>query len=714
MKRDIVQLTSAQCDVIVRCGPAAEILYWGPQLRGFSPEDIVSLQRPVANGRLDVDLPITLAMEYGRGQFGSPGIEGHRSGYDAAPIFTTTQTDVQDNTLTITAEDAQAGLRLISELRLEPQTDVLQLRHTLENLRADAWQVQRLAVTLPVPERASDVMAFHGRWLREFQTHRLTLQHGGFIQESRRGRSSHEYFPAFILGESAFSEQRGAVWGVHLGWSGNHRLRADIKTDGRRVIQAEALYLPGEITLAQSESLTTPWVYAAFSDAGLNGMSQRYHTFLRQSLIQFSGDKPRPVHLNTWEGIYFDHDPQYIMQMASKAADVGVERFIIDDGWFRGRHHDQAALGDWYLDEEKYPNGLMPVIEHVKALGMEFGIWVEPEMINPDSDLFRAHPDWVLQLPGYAQPTGRYQYVLNLNQPEAFAYLLERLSWLLGEHPVDYVKWDMNRELVQPGHEGRLAADAQTRQFYRLLDTLRQRFPDVEFESCASGGGRIDYGVLERTQRFWVSDNNDALERQTIQRGMSYFFPPEVMGQHIGHARCHATYRRHTIAFRGLTALFGHMGIELDPVKADDDELEGYRHYIQLHKTLRPLLHSGTTWRVEMPDDTVQVTGVVSQDRQHAVFQIAQLRMPAYSLAGTLRIPGLQPDARYEVTLLDGPEIKTVREGGGTMRELPPWLRQPIVVSGDWLMQAGLALPVLTPETAILVALSAVPDTAAS
>ncbi|MCU1796137.1 alpha-galactosidase [Pectobacterium polaris] len=714
MMRDIVQLTSAQCDVIVRCAPAAEIIYWGPRLRGFSPEDIVSLQRPVANGRLDVDLPLTLAMEYGRGQFGSPGIEGHRSGYDAAPIFTTTRADVQDNTLTITAEDAQAGLRLISEMRLDPQTDVLQLRHTLENLRADAWQVQRLAVTLPVPERASDVMAFHGRWLREFQAHRLTLQHGGFIQESRRGRSSHEYFPAFILGESAFSEQRGSVWGLHLGWSGNHRLRADIKTDGRRVVQAEALYLPGEITLAQSESLTTPWVYAAFSNAGLNGMSQRYHTFLRQSLIQFSGDKPRPVHLNTWEGIYFDHSPEYIMQMASKAADVGVERFIIDDGWFRGRHHDQAALGDWYLDEEKYPNGLMPVIEHVKALGMEFGIWVEPEMINPDSDLFRAHPDWVLQLPGYAQPTGRYQYVLNLNQPEAFAYLLERLSWLLGEHPVDYVKWDMNRELVQPGHEGRLAADAQTRQFYRLLDTLRQRFPHVEFESCASGGGRIDYGVLERTQRFWVSDNNDALERQTIQRGMSYFFPPEVMGQHIGHARCHATYRRHTIAFRGLTALFGHMGIELDPVKADADELEGYRHYIQLHKTLRPLLHSGTTWRVEMPDDTVQVTGVVSRNQQHAVFQIAQLRMPDYSLAGTLRIPGLQPDARYEVTLLDGPEIKTVREGGGTMRELPPWLRQPIVVSGDWLMQAGLALPVLTPETAILVALSAVPDTAGS
>ncbi|KAA9000766.1 alpha-galactosidase [Affinibrenneria salicis] len=706
MSSEVIRLTSDNTDVIVRCAPDAEILYWGPTLRGFSPQDVIAIQRPVPNGRLDVDTPLTLAMEYGRGQFGAPGIEGHRNGYHAAPIFNTVSVESDDHALTLVSEDALAGLTLTSELRLHPRTGVLQVRHTLKNLSSDAWQLDRLAVTLPVPERADEVMAFHGRWLREFQPHRVPLRHGGYLQESRRGRSSHEYFPAMVVGESGFTEQRGAVWGVHLGWSGNHRLRADVKTDGRRVVQAEALYLPGEMRLAQGESCATPWVYAACGTAGLNSMSQQYHDFLRKEIIRFPDDKARPVHLNTWEGIYFDHDPDYIMQMATQAAELGVERFIIDDGWFRGRDHDQAGLGDWYLDEKKYPQGLMPVIEHVKQLGMEFGIWVEPEMINPDSDLFRAHPDWLLQLPGYSQPTGRYQYVLDLSNPDVFAYLLERLNWLLGEHPIDYVKWDMNRELVQPGHAGKLAVDAQTHQFYRLLDALRERFPQVEFESCASGGGRIDYEVLKRTHRFWTSDNNDALERQAIQRGMSYFFPPEVMGQHIGHYRCHATHRKHTIEFRGLTALFGHMGIELDPVRADDEERAGYKRYVSLHKQLRPLLHSGTTWRVDMPDDTVQVTGVVSRDRSQAVFLMAQLKMPDYTLAGNLRFPGLDPDARYRVRLLDSQQIKTVREGGGSMRELPPWLRHPIDASGDWLMQAGLALPVVVPESALLIELT--------
>lgn len=241
------------------------------------------------------------------------------------------------------------------------------------------------------------------------------------------------------------------MWAVHLGWSGNHRMKCEVKTDGRRYLQAEALWMPGEKALKKDETVYTPWLYASYSPEGLNGMSQQYHRFLRDEIIRFPEQKPRPVHLNTWEGIYFDHDPNYIMQMVGRAAALGVERFIIDDGWFKGRNDDHAALGDWYLDEQKYPDGLMPVINHVKSLGMEFGIWVEPEMINPDSDLFRRHPDWVLSMPGYTQPTGRHQYVLNLNIPEAFAYIYERCLWLLGEHPVDYVKWDMNRELVQAG-----------------------------------------------------------------------------------------------------------------------------------------------------------------------------------------------------------------------------------------------------------------------
>ncbi|WP_031522125.1 alpha-galactosidase [Siccibacter colletis] len=702
MEETCYRLTSNATDVIIVLAPFPEIVYWGAHLAWFSPQDCHSLTRPVANGRLDVDSPITLMAESGHGLFGAPGLEGHRNGQDASPVFTPVRVEQQGNALTIFCEDVNAGLGLVSELVLT-DSGVLKVRHALTNQRAQPWQVDRFAVTLPVPERAGEVMAFHGRWIREFQPHRVALSHDGFVLENRRGRTSHEHFPALIAGTPGFHEQQGDVWGVHLGWSGNHRIKCEAKTDGRRLIQAEALYLPGEMALEEGETLHTPWLYASFSATGLNGMSQQFHRFLRDEIIRFPGDKPRPVHLNTWEGIYFDHDPAYIMQMASRAAELGVERFIIDDGWFKGRNDDHAALGDWYLDENKYPDGLMPVINYVKSLGMEFGIWVEPEMINPDSDLCRAHPDWVLALPGYPKTTGRHQWVLNLSIPEAFDYLVERLSWLLGEHPVDYVKWDMNRELVQPGHHGRAAADAQTRQFYRLLDTLRTRFPQVEFESCASGGGRIDYEVLTRSHRFWASDNNDALERSTIQRGMSYFFPPEVMGAHIGNSHCHATFRQHSIAFRGLTALFGHMGLELDPVTADADEYAGYQRYATLYKRWRGLIHSGTMWRVAMPDNTTQVQGVVSEDKTQGLWLVSQLAMPDYTLPGALRIPGLEPGARYQIRLEDPSTLPLTGAGGHTMRKLPGWMTSPVSASGEWLAQAGLQLPVMDPETALLI-----------
>jgi alpha-galactosidase len=706
MESDIVRLESPVADLVIRCFPAVEILYWGKHLNHFSAADAQSLARPVPNGRLDVDTPLTLLAETGRGLFGSPGIEGHRDGLDHAPIFQTREVWQPDaHTLTVVSDDRHAGLQVTSDLILDAVSGVLQVRHHLKNLKASSWQVNRLAITLPVPERATDVLAWHGRWIREFQPHRQTLTHGGFIQENRRGRSSHEYFPAMVMGDSQFNEMQGDVWGVHLGWSGNHRLRADIKIDGRRLIQAEALYFPGEIALAAGETLTTPWLYATYSAQGLNGMSQQFHQYVRAQILHFPKHHSRPVHLNTWEGIYFEHDPHYIMQMATEAAAIGVERFIIDDGWFRGRHYDRAGLGDWYLDRQKYPEGLEPVIDHVKALGMEFGIWIEPEMINPDSDLYRAHPDWVLGLDGYNQPTGRYQYVLDLCRPEVFDYLVERMSWLLGEHAIDYVKWDMNRELVQPAHEGKASADAQTHQYYALLDTLRQRFPHIEFESCASGGGRIDYEVLKRCHRFWASDNNDALERQTIQRGMSYFFPLEIMGAHIGQKHCYATGRDHTFEFRGITALFGHMGIELDPVKTPADEKAGFARYVALYQRLRPLLHEGKFWRVEQPDPTTLVQGVVATDQRSAVFEVAQLAMPDYALAGTLRIPGLNPQVDYQVTLLDSPELKPVIDGGHTMRVIPQWLSEPMIFSGGWLAEAGLALPVLDPASAILIEL---------
>ncbi len=703
-KNRVFTVKGKHSQLIFDIGESVEIMHWGAALSAEKDDSgllsLLPLRRPVPYGRLDNDVALTLSPEFGRGVFSSPGIEGHRNGYDWAPVLVTKQIFEQEHGLTIESEDAQAGLRLLSELLLD-QHDVLKIRHTLINTKEGAYTLNRFANTLPLPERARELMTYHGRWVHEFQTDRQPLTHGGYQQENRRGRTSHEHYPALIAGTAHFDEMNGEVWGFHFAWSGNHRLRVDVKADGRRFMQAEVIYLPGEIQLEQGESITTPWLYASYSGLGLNRMSQQFHTHVREFILPDAvSSQPRPIHLNTWEGIYFNHDPDYILSMATEAAALGVERFIIDDGWFKGRNDDRSGLGDWFLDEAKYPNGLMPIIEHVKQLGMQFGLWFEPEMINKDSDLYRAHPDWLLALSSYEQPTGRHQYVIDLQNNEAFDYLLSRLDHFLSHYAIDYIKWDMNREVVQPGHWQHAAGKAQVERYYQLVESVRGRHPNVEIESCAAGGGRIDYEILHRVHRFWASDNNDALERQSIQRGMSYFFPPEVMGSHIGASVCHSTRRRHTMGFRGLTALFGHMGIELDPVKEEEAEKQGFKRYIDLHKVLRPLLHNGITWRIPTDDAAHQAYSVVAQDYSQAVVMVAQLQMPLYSLSGRLLIPGLQSDALYQISVLDCPD---------NLQHIvscqPEWMATPCIVTGEWCHRVGLAMPILDAESAILIQL---------
>ncbi|EKO3605235.1 alpha-galactosidase [Vibrio metschnikovii] len=697
-QKTLVQLTGKQTQLIVELGDYAEVLYWGIDVGDGVERSRLTLSRPVPYGRLDDDVPMTLLPELGRGVFSSPGLEGHRDGQHWSPVFAITQIEKNKDNIVIESEDVTAGVHLKTELKLD-EHDVLQTRCTLTNIRAGVYQVNRFANTLPLPVRVNELMTYYGRWVHEFQTVRQPLLQGGYQQENRRGRTSHEHYPALVAGTSHFDEMNGEVWGFHFAWSGNHRLRVDVKADGRRYMQAEVIYFPGEIALKEGESLTTPWLYASYSHSGLNGMSHHFHSHVRDAILSKSfRDKPRPIHLNTWEGIYFEHNPEYIMSMATQAAEMGVERFIIDDGWFKGRNGDKAGLGDWFLCPFKYPNGLQPIVEHVNQLGMEFGLWFEPEMINTNSDLFRAHPEWLLAIDGYEQPTGRNQYVINLQNEEAFNFLFERLDYFLSTYNIAYIKWDMNREVVQPAHLGQASAYNQTLRYYELVDKVRVKHPQVEIESCAAGGGRIDFEVLKRTHRFWASDNNDALERQRIQRGMSYFFPPEVMGSHIGSSHCHSTRRQHSIEFRGLTALFGHMGIELDPVKETKSEKKGFERYIKLHKILRPLLHSGRTWRVPTDDQAHQIHVVVANNQSEAVAMIAQLAMPTNSLSGQLRVPGLASQGLYRVFLLDKPS-----NYDDIVNYQPLWTESGCEVSGLWCEKVGLTIPILDPETAILV-----------
>jgi alpha-galactosidase len=496
--------------------------------------------------------------------------------------------------------------------------------------------------------------------------------------------------------------RRGEVYGIHLAYSGNHRLVAEKLVQGGRHIQASEWLYPGEISLAEGEHYATPWVYGSWSGEGLNAMSQQFHRFLRRRLQLDVQAQPRPVHLNTWEAMYFDHQPQRLLEPSGLAASVGVERFVLDDGWFIGRNDDHAGLGDWYVDETKHPGGLDYLVDAVHAGGMQFGLWFEPEMINQNSNLFRQHPDWILQLEGYNQPLGRNQYVLDLANPAVFDYLYERLDHFLGRYAIDYIKWDMNRDLTQPGHQGIASVHAQTQALYRLLGAIRQAHPAVEIETCASGGGRADFEVLRHCQRIWVSDCIDALERQRIQYGYSLFLPPQIMDSHISESRTHTTGRQHSLSFRLITALFGHMGLELDLARLSDSERADVSGMLALYKRHRTLLHSGDFQRLDVADPSLNAYGVVSAERGEALFAVASLAMPATIQRPRPRLCGIDPQRCYRVLVQVAQEALTNQVAPSEF-----YRRQEADFSGELLLQLGLPLPLLHPESAFLIHLQA-------
>ena len=698
--------SSIVIDVAVPGGPT--VLHWGPALAADT--DLVTLRTaltpPIGTSGLDVAVPLTVAPAEASGFTGRPALAGHRAGAAWSPLFSYVGHTATADTLTVQCADAVAGLRLDVTVELHPETDVLRMSLRLTNAGNGAYQLDRLLPTLPLPGDADEVLHFTGRWAKEWQVERHRLAVGALTAENRRGRTSHDHPPGLVAGPPGFGERHGEVYGVQVAWSGNHVLRVERLAAGPAYVQGGELLLPGEVVLVPGEAYDTPWLYAAYAPDGLTAMSASFHAFLRAR--PGHPVTARPALVNTWEAVYFDHDLDRLKALVDAAAMVGAERFVLDDGWFTGRNHELAGLGDWYVDPQKYPDGLGPLIAHVREMGMDFGLWVEPEMVNPDSELYRAHPDWVLAAPGYAPLTGRHQLVLDLARPEVFAYLAERLDALLTEYEIHYLKWDMNRDLVQAsGVDGRAGVRRQTLAFYALLDTLRGRHPTVEIESCASGGGRCDLAVLERTQRIWTSDCNDAFERQAIQRGFSYFLPPEVMGAHIGAPRSHTTSRVHDLGFRAVTALFGHLGVEWDLTTASPAERAVVTDAVALYKRLRALLHSGTVVRLPQRDPSGYAHGVVAADRSAAVFAYVQLAAVATNVPAPLRLAGLDPDRSYAVRW-----VRLGEDGLAPMKAVPPWLRTGVTLSGGQLAAHGLAMPILHPEHALLLECAAVQPSA--
>jgi len=674
------------------------VLHWGADLG--SNLDLAQLnvaaQEAVPHADLDEHINPGIWREDARGFHGRPTLQGHRTGQDWSQLFEIKSVNVTQTRVELIAADSAARLEISATYEISP-SGILAITQSVTNRGDSDFSLNELTTWLPLPDHASETMDFTGRWVKERQPQRREIQVGTWSREIREGRSGHDYTIVQLAMTADANYQRGEVWSMGLQWSGNTRHVVEKLNTGRTSMGAGELLLPGEVILAPGEDYVAPTLVVAYSNLGIDGITDRHYRWLRARPNHPSKVRPRPLTLNVWEAVYFDHNLEKLTQLADVAQNIGVERFVLDDGWFGSRRNDLSGLGDWVVSKDVWPDGLKPLIDVVKARGMEFGLWFEGEMVNPNSDLFRAHPEWILHVGNRTPPEGRFQQVVDLTHPGAYEHVLGQVDAVLSEYDIAYIKWDHNRTLTDAAHLGQAAVREQTKAIYRLFDELKRRHPGLEIESCASGGGRIDLGMVEHADRFWTSDCNDALERQYIQRYTQFVIPPEMLGSHIGPTESHTTHRTHSLQFRAITALFGHAGLEWDLTQTTDEERVALTSWASYYKSNRELLHTGRMVRIEQPDDSAFVHGVVAQDKSRAIFALVALRGMPSSTPNALRFEGLDPAANYRVKLVE-PAGKANYIG----RQSPKWL-DGVVLTGAALALVGVRPPVLAPENAILI-----------
>ena len=703
---ELLHLRAAGTSVVLATGEGLpRIVHWGSDLGDADQEELAELCRvavpPVTTNVPDVVVEVGVLPEAARGWMGTPGLSGHRDGAAFSPLFTVTGRSLVGTALAVHATDEATGLTLVLEVELT-EHGLLRTRATVRNDGPGIYTLDALTLFLPVPQVATELLDLTGRHNRERSPQRHPFALGTWLREGRHGRTGADATLLLVAGTAGFRFRAGEVWGLHTAWSGNHRTLAERTPNGVALLGGGELLLPGEVRLAAGEEYASPWVVGSYG-VGLDAMSARFHAHLRSVRAGRAGTAGhrQPIIANTWEAVYFEHDLDTLRALADAAARAGAEVFVLDDGWFRHRRDDSAGLGDWYVDEGVWPDGLGPLAEHVRSLGMELGLWFEPEMINPDSDLARAHPDWILSSAGRLPVPWRRQQVLDLSNPTAWAYVLERMSSIVAEYGITYVKWDHNRDLVDAGlPTGAAGVRAQTLAFYALVDALRAACPGLRIESCSSGGARADLAVLERTDRIWASDCTDALERQAIQRWTGLLVPPELVGAHVSAPVSHSTGRALGLDLRASTALFGAMGIEWDLTAASPDDIERLAAWIALYRRWQDVLHTGAVVRGDHPDPAVWVNGVVALDGGSALFAVTALATTVEDSPGRVALPGLTPDVRYRVTPV-GPVPADV--------PLPPWWSHGATLSGRMLAGPGIELPALRPATAVLLEVRALP-----
>ncbi len=670
-----------------RDGRLPSAVYWSAPLPpGEDLETLAdTLTPPASSGTLSVIPEIGVCPLDRDGFTGFQGMEIR--GPDGAVLSPALRlsSDRQDHrSLRMEFDDGVDGVSYCLEAQAFPDTNVIRLSATARLTREAEGRI--LWLSAPVLQAGPDVeevVEFSGRWCGEFRSHRSRLVPGIRSRENRLGRSSHEHYPGLLFPARGATENSGEAFGLTLGHPGGHRHVVETLPTGRTQVQIGPA--PG---ICPAASAVAGPLYVTRSGSGLNGVSQSFHEHVRRQVLQWPDPaRPRPVHYNCWEAVYFDQNLETLSELARQAADLGAERFVLDDGWFGRRDDDRTSLGDWSVDERKWPEGLAPLIDRVNGLGMGFGLWFEPEMISAESALARRRPEWILGPPD--QPEGRNQLCLNLAVREAADEVFRQMDALLSNYAIEYVKWDHNRVLPFPDPRQAAAACA-------LLARLRAAHPGVEIESCAAGGGRADLGILEHTHRIWLSDSNDAHERLRIQRGASYFLPPEICGSHVGPRTCHTSGRTYPMRFRAAVAATRSMGLELDLREMTSVERSELRLAIETFKRRRALLATGRLYRLECSDPNRLSEMHVARDGSTFVLFSGTLATSPFTVPQPVRLAGLEADAEYRVVLENADAVPPGLNRGRRSRFLRG---QPVRATGAALTNAGLQMPNSHPDT---------------
>jgi alpha-galactosidase len=689
---------------IIEGGYPAHV-YWGARLRddaslsemlqfqeraSFSPNPIPS-NRTISLDTLPQEYP-----QYGTSDFRQPAYQAQLANgtriteliyhsYKITPgkpalqslPHVYTESDTEADTLELTLLDRLSGLEVVLRYSVFPEFDAVIRSTTFLNGSSEPMRLERaLSASIDFPESDYEWLHLAGAWTKERHVQRRALTQGGTRIESRRGASSHQLNPFAAILRTGADEQQGDVYGFSLVYSGGFAAEAEVDQFATTRVTIGINPFDFSWLLEAGESFHTPEAVLVYSGEGIGGMSRKYHQLYRTRLCRGAHrDKERPILINNWEATYFNFTADKIEAIAKDAGELGIELFVLDDGWFGKRDSDNCSLGDWVVDKKKLPGGLEDLAERVNKLGLQFGLWVEPEMVSPDSDLYRAHPDWCLHAPDRRRTEARQQLILDLSRADVRDYLFETLSSVFSSAPITYVKWDMNRNMTEigsallPAQRQKETAHRYMLGLYELLERITSAFPNILFESCSGGGGRFDPGMLYYMPQTWTSDDSDAVERLKIQYGTSLVYPISTMGAHVSAVPNHQVGRSVPLAMRGDVAMSGNFGYELDMTKLTAEEKEQVKLQVELYKEHRGLIQQGDLFRLKSPFEGNETAWMfVSADKSEAIVFYFQVLAEPNAPLRRLKLQGLSAELNYRIDDADA------------------------AVGGDRLMQHGLSL----------------------